>query len=521
MYTKDTYPPQTELLGTYPQASKEHNNRQNNVFVRLLTALAVVVTWTGGLSPLGGSLGLAKGSSPKTTSSVPEPASPADLKERLGIAPSTVSPPPQAPMAGYDAPPPSLEPLVRFAIDQHPLLSKEETKVKKAQSTLDLAKSRFGPTAQIQAQKGIKQFPSDVGTSRAFGKSSSAGISVSQNLWNGGQDLLDYRQQVIGLEAAELEFKSAEKSLIWQVRMAGLAYQQAAMDLWIAEQSLKNSKEIVYLSKQKSQAGQVGKIDVMQSEQQLTAAMTQVNSAEIRVFKSRESLEKVVLLTPSDPRRSSLDKILQDLIAQPMARPDQGWLSQLDATTWVDRQLKRQQSQKLIGQKELEITKAQRNRWFPSIDLSLSYQKNFEPKETGFADNQDENPINGSLNLNWPLWDQPRSSRINQAQIEAQELRFHDEESRRLLTLSIAQTKAQLERLFKLFEIHKVSYDQSEALYQAKIQLYRAGAIDIIALTNGANDRLRTIQSLYATICELQKEWFQLMAYADGVQAGT
>jgi outer membrane protein TolC len=449
----------------------------------------------------------------KSTPSISEPKSLWDLKTRLGIAPLE-----HLESSEKFSAPSCLEPLVQFAIDQHPALATEKVRVNKSEFLLKLAKDRFGPTASLGAQKGISQYPDDVGTSRIFAKSSSAGVTVSQNIWNGGQDLLSYRQEALGVEAAELEFKNAQKSLIWRVRMAGLSYQQAAMDLWIAEQSLKNSQEIVHLSKQKSQAGQVGKIDVMQSEQQLTQAMTQVTSAQIKLFKNLENLEKILLLTPLDPRRSSLQNILKDLVAQPMARPEKSWMTQLDTNSWTDKDLERQRQQKLIAQKELEISKSRRNRWLPSVDLSLSYQKRFEPKEPTTFGAQEKQPINATLSLDWPLWDQTKNTRIDLAQTEVQELHLKDEESIRLTQLSIIQSLAQLERLFSLFEINKTSFEQSEALYQAKIQLYRAGAIDIIALTNAANDRLGVIQSIYGTICELQKEWFQLIAHADGVK---
>ncbi len=419
----------------------------------------------------------------------------------------------------------AVDQLVSLASQNHPGLAGQQIKLEESQLALDRSKGAFWPVASASA--GMGQTSADPGPIKTETRSDSWGVSVRQNLWRGGQDSLAVKIQELGVQSAEVENLKKRKTIEWKIRLAALAYNQAAIDLEITKESLKNSSEILELSRQKVQAGQAGKIDLMQSQMQNSEATNQIAAAEIQLDQTLSQLEGELLVESQS--KQYLIEILAPLRARALPWPAEKWVESPQKNTPKDSpkdSLKNSFDltvQRLgIQQKDLELQKDRRDRWLPSLDFNLSFEESARDTTTTPANNpalgrDRSTALTARLDLNWTLWDHGKHIKIEETAKQRAFLESQQQETNRGLAIGYQRGVDRLSRLGQLFVQKKLTFSQAESLYQARLQLYRAGAIDIITVTTAANERLRSLQSLYGTIRELQTEWYRLQALGEGV----
>jgi outer membrane protein TolC len=453
----------------------------------------------------------------------PVPPAKTELETILGLdraTPSKAAPglsqPPHLPSPAEAV----VDQLVVLASQNHPGLTGQQIKVEESHLALEKAKGALWPVATASA--GIGQSSSDPGPTKTETRTDSWGVSISQNLWRGGQDQMTVKLQELGVESAEVLNKQKRKTVEWKIRLAALAYNQAAMDLEITKESLKNSSEILELSRQKVQAGQAGKIDLMQSQMQNSEANNQIAAAEIQLDQTLSLLETELLVESRSTQ--TLKDILAPLRAQALPWPVEKWLESSEKNSSKNASLNSFELtvQHLgIQQKDLELQKDRRDRWFPTLDLNLSLGET--STDTSLRPNiPDPSPekntsFTARLDLRWTIWDYSKHIRIAETAKQRAFLESQQQETLRGISIGHQSALDRLARLGQLFTQKKLTFSQAESLYQARLQLYRAGAIGIIEVTTAANERLRNLQSLYGTIRELQTEWYRLRALRDGV----
>jgi len=420
----------------------------------------------------------------------------------LGISPATHQPPNDLSAANESAQAAS-DRLVQIAISQNRSIAIEEANRSEIAAAKRVAWAKLQPTINLFA--GQSQYDSKTLEPASASGSNGAdkreyGLNLRMNLFNGGSDWASVKAADRGLSAADIASESQRIRVTVMAQKSIVEFNQAAMELRLAEAASASAADLRSMSLRKFNAGLVGKIDLHKTEVREAEAVVQVTQAKLNLEQAKISLlrtcgidhsrtnefadviaplEKASLPIPSH------EKITQMISAKP---PGEG------AVTFAER-IATLHSEKA----DLESKAAYRSRWIPAIDFTASLARNTSDPRGDVSSTQNITSTSQTqmlgLELNWKLWAPADDGRVaaSIASREKAELKASDTRER---TQAIrAELMARITSLVETLQTLRQAWERTSRLYDAETDLYQAGAVDIFELINSETQRLGALKS--------------------------
>lgn len=188
------------------------------------------------------------------------------------------------PLANY-----SLEDLIRIALKNRVILKYGKAMIKKAKDYESLTKSMYLPVAYVQARYG---YSDEIPGIPYYQNLLTAGLSWK--IFNGLQRFHKIHQAFLAFNKSKVEYKSLEDRIKLQVTSVYEELKTAEKDIALARAELKDAKEHYKIASEKYKVGLGTNTDVMDAEDYLTQARTDVVKSKYYYILSVYKLLEVV-----------------------------------------------------------------------------------------------------------------------------------------------------------------------------------------------------------------------------------
>ena len=350
---------------------------------------------------------------------------------------------------------------------------------------LNFSRSRTGPSVRIQenptgeidpvtgqqiAREQETQIPAIDRNSYSFS------ASVSQNLYDGGNNRHTHNSARRSLESSEKELEAQQATTIFSAR-------QRYFNLLKAEGLVEVRRDATALDEKRLEEAQarldVGagiRADVLRLQVQAENGQADLINAEQQVLLARANLNhlmgadisepiKVVPVTDFAPVEVMSDLSLPDLVSRTREQnPNMARLRfALDAA----------------GQ-DLAAAKAA---WHPQLNGSVSYSRNNEIFDRVYQDLDQNYRLNAGVNLTYNLFDGGiRGANIDRSRISREAARMNLEQQERDLALAVETAYLELVRLNKIVTINERTVELAQEDLRLAEESYRVGRGTLLEL---------------------------------------
>jgi outer membrane protein len=214
----------------------------------------------------------------------------------------------------------SIEAALVRAYQNNPQLNAQRAAVRSTDENVPQALSGYRPRVALTASAGYQYNDSSQGGSptaivrteiHGANPPRSAGLTVSQTLYNGGQTANKTRAAESQVSGAREGLRVLEQTVLLS---AATVYMDYLRDATIAEVQRSNVRVLEHTLKQtrdRFSVGEVTRTDVAQAEAQLAAGKTQLLAAEATLVTTRANFRRIIGNQPeaaARSRRTQLDR---------------------------------------------------------------------------------------------------------------------------------------------------------------------------------------------------------------------
>ena len=295
----------------------------------------------------------------------------------------------------------TLDDCIQIAIDEKKTVLSAEIGVVSASKGVKASYSGILPSIQASGGKGVNYFPEQENININFDTlrtnhfdSYSAGISLSQTLYDGGRSWNQIKQAKTNLEIAKLNQRSTRTQVIQKVIRSYYGLLQAQKLLDVSEKNLEVSTQQVSLVKKQFDLGVVKRTDLLKAE-------VAQGQARVDMLNKKTSLQNARRILFNDMG-------LQDFGQEITATENEWKAPDIPSSGDVLRILKNNNPNLLIsrsqidlGNLSLKITKGLRS---PSLNTSINYSANGQTSDELVAAFKDNWNIGVNLSMAIPIY---------------------------------------------------------------------------------------------------------------------
>jgi len=332
--------------------------------------------------------------------------------------------------------------------------------------------------------------------------SSTAGVEVSLNLFNGLTDYNTYRSADSGYKARQFEEQGLVEDFKLSVIKAYIGVLSAEKALAVSTQAVAQLESQLATTRLSFKVGLLPKNDVLKVTSRTVAARRKVLESKSNVRVAAFNLEKVTGLS------LEATEVFDDFSDQPSGSPDYARLE----TMMEENRSELKYLATLLEARGYAVDAA-KGSWLPSVDLSAgwtSYGDSGIPDGRSYGYNDDTVV---QANLRWTLFDgTARRSRLNIASSEAAQLREKLRETK--LTLN-THLKTAFERYRVAGESYKAAHSEVDSarenyrVTEAMVKASSATTTDLLdanlILTRAENSRNEARYTMYKAMAEMER----------------
>lgn len=193
--------------------------------------------------------------------------------------------------------------LVR-AYQNNPQLNAQRAQVRSTDENVPQALSGYRPKVALTASAGYQytDFQSAPGSVpiNGTGVPRSAGLTVSQTLFNGNQTANRTRAAESQVSGAREALRVLDQSLLLQAATTYMDYLRDAATLEVQRSNVRVLEQTLKQTRDRFNVGEVTRTDVAQSEAQLAAGKTQALTAESNLTTTRANFRRIIGNDPSN-----------------------------------------------------------------------------------------------------------------------------------------------------------------------------------------------------------------------------
>ncbi|UPK40437.1 TolC family outer membrane protein [Bradyrhizobium sp. 186] len=187
--------------------------------------------------------------------------------------------------------------LVR-AYQNNPQLNAQRAQVRSTDENVPQALSGYRPRVAVTASAGYQytDFQSGPGSSPVHGTGvpRSAGMTISQTLFNGNQTANRTRAAESQVSGAREALRVLDQSLLLQAATAYMDYLRDSATLEVQRSNVRVLEQTLKQTRDRFNVGEVTRTDVAQSEAQLAAGRTQALTAESNLTTTRANFRRII-----------------------------------------------------------------------------------------------------------------------------------------------------------------------------------------------------------------------------------
>lgn len=401
-----------------------------------------------------------------------------------------------------------IETQVQSRISKQPLVQKNQAQVTLTENALGLARAQFFPV--LSANAGVDKTwtkPSQENTSTDT-TSKYGSLSVTQNLFRGGQDVLDLEVKNNENKVAQLNAEEETLKKIYEMKSVAYRLNHTAMMALLKKIERQSALKVRELSERKRKAGLAGEVDLYQaqsdearSESAFAKAVQEVTAAKQEFYFTWGAW--------SDEERNSLQNLVDKL--------SQVALNSQDAVPMSDSKYIIERIALLESENNrLQLAKQQRKHWLPNVDLTGTLGLS-DSKIREQASDQFDRSTSVGLNLSWPLF--APTHRFERLGIEVENKveqlqNLHSLEAAKFKKVSIL---TEIENLRAQQPLLLESFKRTLRLAEAQQRLYEAGAIDLFVLITANSQKQSALEAWYRNQADLQLASLKVALLASGV----
>ena len=395
----------------------------------------------------------------------------------------------------------AVEHLVAFAIRSHPSLKVEAAQLMARQSELEGAEGYYQPELRLAASSAKIRAQDVLADLKTRRDESSLSLSLSENIWRGGQDAgrVDTARQ--NEKIAQISQKIQLEAVAFMVRKAALDFNYRSMRQVIDEASLADALELSALTERKFNAGQNGKIDIHFARMRASAAKSTAVRASIQARQARQLLiDKLGPQLNSDEFLVDLNMLAQRVLFFSLELPESASEPNLSFAE--------QKALALQDRAKISLNQGYKQRYLPQLDLlgnvSRSLGRSWLENQTDQKIKTSHLDMNLQLQLSWNLWDQTLDHQNSAAAgekiaAEAQYETLHFETK-----AEAGRMRSYIIELQKSLLIAKDAYTEAGLLYAAQTKLFNSGLIGIQSLLDAEREQRNAIGAWHENVYELQ-----------------
>lgn len=406
----------------------------------------------------------------------------------------------QAFQAGAERADKAVDELVAEALRSHPAVTAERRTHAAREALVDASVANaYQPKVAAVGSIGENRTKDLDQDQDVRSRDQSYGLSLRQNLWRGGRDSFDIDIAETDERLAGLGERLKTEAVRFNARRAALQYNYQAMQQLLAEEAAKDSAELRRLSERKFQAGQVGKIDVHQASMRETDAQASAAKARLATRQAYYALLKSLgtFSEPGAATKSALEALTKGSLPFPREAPALG--GNRPGT------LAEENAALAATKAGLTASSVKRGRYLPEIDLSASATRAESHTGGDLPEATDKSTRLGvGVELTWPLWERSLDHRVTAAALDREAAEAKAEDAKSGAALAAAELKQKIEDLYAALPIYRNAYVEAGKLFDARIKVYEAGAIDVFVVTEADSQRLQALRTWYDAVYEIR-----------------
>lgn len=228
-------------------------------------------------------------------------------------------------------PPPALADTIEAALvrayQNNPQLNAQRAQVRSTDENVPQALSGYRPKVGVTASVGYQYTDSNTtsgGTPNAIVRTEihganaprSAGVTVTQNLFNGNQTANKTRAAESQVSGAREGLRVMEQSVLLQAATVYMDYLRDSATLEVQRSNVRVLEQTLKQTRDRFNVGEVTRTDVAQSEAQLAAGKTQALTAESNLTTTRSNFRRIIGNDPENLAPGSpVDRFLPGSLA--------------------------------------------------------------------------------------------------------------------------------------------------------------------------------------------------------------
>ncbi len=347
---------------------------------------------------------------------------------------------------------------LRIALQNSPTLASQRQELNKAKAGILQADGNFTPSLSLTGQYSDNRTPTtNDGSDRS--DSSTAGVTVVQNLYSGGKHVAQRRQAKESMTKAELTVKEAEEALAVKIYSNFYGVILAHETVSAAQDAVDTSRQHLRQVRQMQALGLANQLEVIRAEQQLSSNEASLVSAKGALDTVRINLFNLMGLPPATKNAP------------------QGELKVAEPKGSVQESIQTAQENRpdiAVLQKQIKIQEEQiriaRSAMSPKIDLgaTVGYSNPYQSKDQG------KDTWRAYVSLEVPLYDRAQTrgevmkARASQEQnhLELQQKQLDVLSEIELAWVEIGNSAVQVEARRKAYALARETLRLSEVGYR-------------------------------------------------------
>ncbi len=317
----------------------------------------------------------------------------------------------------------------------------------------------------------------------------SMGISVSQNIYDGGFWWNSIRKGKVDEKAQEFNYESERQKVIVTVMQNYFTLLKETKLLEVDRQAMERSKEQLERAQSMYEVGSVSKVDVYKARVNLGNDRIQYINQENRVRKARQDLNIAMGRKPDEP----LEIVTDIEFTKHMVELDSLYKVALERNPTLKKyELDRRSA-------ELQV-KLAGSRYFPQISSFLSLNRRVPKRDGLFKEFDREYTYNVGISLRWNLFNgfsdylQRQKAKVNAMIVQEQ----MNDYQRNLLS-TVKSLYDNLRAYDEIIRINRENLEAAREEYRLALERYRVGNGTAIELREAQVNLTRAEQVLVST----------------------
>ena len=392
---------------------------------------------------------------------------------------------------------------VQIALEGKKTVLSAELGVSSAEKGLTGSYSGLLPSLQASTGASRQQYSNTTTIFNNNYNRLSAGISLNQTIYDGGQSFNQVRQAKLNLHIAKLNQRSTKIQVIQNVIKSYYGLLQAQKLLNVAEKNLEMSEQQISLVKKQFDLGVVRKTDLLKAE-------VSVGQARVDVLNRKANLENARRVLFNDMG-------LQDF-GQSITAIDDEWLAATIPTSAdIMELLKTQNPSLLVSQAQINLGdlnyKILKGLRLPSLNSSVNYSANGENSEELMDAIKDDWSLGMNVTLSLPIYTG------NNLSIQQQQAKLSRQQSEYDYTTLLNNLRVQAELIRKslnnyaeIIPLNKAIVASAEEDLKFVRERYSLGSATILEVLDAQVSLIRSNSTLINTIHDARMQEASLKA---------